>query len=357
MTTLNLRHLSKTFPGEVQALRDFSLTVGEGELVAIVGPSGCGKSTLLRIIAGLEDESAGTVSLGDRELNGLPPRNRDIAVVFQSYTLMPHLSVAENLGFGLKLRGERKADRERKVLEAAHLLGIEALLQRHPAEISGGERQRVALGRAILREPAAFLFDEPLSSLDAQMRLQLRVEIQRLHQRLRTPMLFVTHDQTEALTLGDRVVVLDQGRIQQIATPEELYLHPANTFVASFIGSPGMNLFPGRLENSGGTTRFISPALEFTLQPEQATRLQGRAQVTVGIRPEQVRLNSGSEFKGLITAIERQAGQTCVYLENEKVSFAARIPGDIAFKSGESLSWDFESRDFIYFDFATGLLL
>ncbi len=257
MARLSLENISKTFPGGVQALRSFSLEIAEGELVAIVGPSGCGKSTLLRIIAGLEEQSAGNVRLDDRVLNGLPPRDRDIAMVFQNYTLMPHLTVLENLEFGLKLRGEPRGERGSKAREAADLLGISELLKRYPAEISGGERQRVALGRAILRRPRVFLFDEPLSSLDAQMRLQLRIEIQRLHQRLGTPMLFVTHDQNEALTLGDRVVVLHQGTVQQCAAPEELYLRPANTFVASFIGSPGMNLFPGRIEmNFGDTPRF-----------------------------------------------------------------------------------------------------
>ncbi len=362
MTNIIIDNLSKTFSGNVRALRDFSLTVGESELVAIVGPSGCGKSTLLRIIAGLEEESAGTVKLGDTVLNGLSPRKRDIAVVFQSYTLMPHLTVSENLGFGLKLRGEGKSSREIKTHETAKLLGIENLLQRHPAEISGGERQRVALGRAILREPRAFLFDEPLSSLDAQMRLQLRVEIQRLHQRLRTPMLFVTHDQSEALTLGDRVVVLNQGRIQQIATPEELYAKPANIFVASFIGSPGMNLFPGRIETRGDVARFISPALEFEMDAAQKTKLQSRNEVIAGIRPDRLHpfqdgnsRNNGT-LRGKITAVEVHAGQTCLYLENRTVSFAVKTQ-DFSAKAGELTTWNFSSSNFAFFDFATGVLL
>jgi multiple sugar transport system ATP-binding protein len=358
MTRLVLENLSKTFPGGVQALRGFSLEIAEGELVAIVGPSGCGKSTLLRVIAGLEEESSGTVRLGARVLNGLPPKDRDIAIVFQSYTLMPHLTVAENLGFGLKLRGEKRNARETKVRGISRLLGIDGLLGRHPAEISGGERQRVALGRAILRQPQIFLFDEPLSSLDAQMRLQLRVEIQRLHQQFPTPMIFVTHDQNEALTLGDRVVVLDQGLIQQAETPDNLYRHPANTFVASFIGSPGMNLFRGHLEATEGAIRFLSPALEFALEPEQAVRLQGRLEVTAGIRPEHFRkFEAGAFLQGQITAVERQAGQTCLFLQNGDVYFAVKTTGETTARAGETMNWNYSNSEIVFFDTKTGLLI
>lgn len=359
MNGLILENLSKNFPGGVQALHDFSLHIGEGELVAIVGPSGCGKSTLLRIIAGLEEETSGTVRLGDRVVNGLPPKDRDVAIVFQSYTLMPHLTVEENLAFGLKLRGEPRATRAIKIQDTARLLGIEALLGRYPAEISGGERQRVALGRSILREPRAFLFDEPLSSLDAQMRLQLRVEIQRLHQRLPTPMLFVTHDQSEALTLGDRIVVLDKGRIQQIATPEQLYLHPANTFVASFIGSPGMNLFPGHIEKSGEDSRFISSALEFTLKPGIAEKLNTDRPVTVGVRPEHLHpSHSNAVLHGQITAIERQAGQASLYLQNKDSSFVVKTSEPFSTtRVGDLLNFGFSFAEIVFFDTKTGLII
>lgn len=358
MNGLVVENLSKAFPGGVQALDDFSLHVGEGELVAIVGPSGCGKSTLLRIIAGLEEETSGTVNLDDRIVNGRPPKDRDIAIVFQSYTLMPHLTVGENLGFGLKLRKEPRVARALKIRDAARILGIEALLDRYPAEISGGERQRVALGRAILRKPRAFLFDEPLSSLDAQMRMQLRVEIQRLHQRLTTPMLFVTHDQSEALTLGDRIVVLNQGRIQQIATPEQLYLRPANTFVASFIGSPGMNLFPGHVENSGGASRFVSPALNFPLPTELAEKLGGHTtEVSAGVRPEHLRFDDGNTtLQGSVTAIERQAGQVCLYLQNGDASFAAKAIKPVQIKVGDSKNFGFSVSDIVFFHTKTGLI-
>jgi multiple sugar transport system ATP-binding protein len=360
MAALILENLGKRYgrekDGGAWALRDFSLEIRDGELVAIVGPSGCGKSTLLRMLAGLEEESTGTIRLGGRVLNGLAPKNRDLALMFQSYTLLPHLTIAENLAFGLKLRGEGKTARLEKAREAARLLGIEPLLQRLPSEISGGERQRAALGRAILRSPSAFLFDEPLSSLDAQMRLQLRVEIQRLHQRMRVPMLFVTHDQSEALTLGDRVVVLNRGVIQQVAPPEELYRRPANAFTASFIGAPGMNLFPGRLERGGDEDkpRFVSPALSFDLTPELAARARGLDEVTVGLRPEHLRraeatANPTCALRGEVTAVERQAGQATLYLQHGGTSFAAKAGEDFSARPGDITGWSFDAAHLFLF--------
>jgi ABC-type sugar transport system ATPase subunit len=345
------------------ALKDFSLTVEDGELVAIVGPSGCGKSTLLRMLAGLEAESAGTVHLGDRMLGGLPPKDRDVALMFQSYTLLPHLTVEENLAFGLKLRGVPKAERLRRAREAADVLGLNGLLERLPSEISGGERQRAALGRAILRAPSAFLFDEPLSSLDAQMRLQLRVEIQRLHQRVRVPMLFVTHDQSEALTLGDRVLVLNRGAIQQVAPPDELYVRPANAFVASFIGAPGMNLFTGQVttDQTGGR-HFASAALNLSLPPALAgrvTHLADGAALTLGVRPEHLRRSppGDSSLVGDVTAVERQAGQVTLYLNAGNVAFAAKAGDDHAARHGDSTSWTFDTAHLYLFDGHTGAAL
>jgi multiple sugar transport system ATP-binding protein len=365
MTALKIENLSKDYGGSAgaAALRDFSLEVADGELVAIVGPSGCGKSTLLRAIAGLEEETSGTVRLGGRVLNGRAPKDRDVALMFQSYTLLPHLTVAENLAFGLKLRGIPRAAREAQARETARLLGIENLLARLPAEISGGERQRVALGRAILRRPQAFLFDEPLSSLDAQMRLQLRVEIQRLHQRVQVPMLFVTHDQSEALTLGDRVVVLNRGVIQQIAPPDELYRRPANAFTASFIGTPGMNLFAGRVEDHGGGARFVSPALSFDLTPEQGARVaRASAEITAGIRPEHLRRAGadgppGGMLRGIVTAVERQAGQATLYLQDGTASFAARAGGDFSARPGDATHWAFDPADACLFGGPHGINL
>ncbi len=373
MASLHIEHLGKRYgtaretargTAGAWALRDFSLDVGDGELVAIVGPSGCGKSTLLRMVAGLETETAGTIRLGDRILNGLAPKDRDVALMFQSYTLLPHLTIAENLAFGLKLRGVPKTERLRKARAAAETLGIVPLLDRLPAQVSGGERQRAALGRAILREPSAFLFDEPLSSLDAQMRLQLRVEIQRLHQRTRVPMLFVTHDQSEALTLGDRVLVLNRGVIQQVAPPEELYRRPANAFVASFIGTPGMNLFTGQVSNGnahngegGGSAggpdkRFVSPALTFTLPPARAAQLTEGVEVTVGIRPEHLRRAPSADaarLRGTVTAVERHAGQTTLYLEHGPAAFAVRLADDFSSRPGDVCGWTFDDADVFLF--------
>ncbi|HEX2613765.1 MAG TPA: ABC transporter ATP-binding protein [Fibrobacteria bacterium] len=365
MAALTIENLGKRYAGAASwALRDFSLEVGEGELVAIVGPSGCGKSTLLRILAGLEEETAGTIRLGGRPLNGLAPRDRDLALMFQSYTLLPHLTVEENMGFGLKLRGVPRDERTRRVREAARTLGITPLLARLPSEISGGERQRAALGRAILREPAAFLFDEPLSSLDALMRLQLRVEIQKLHQHAHVPMLFVTHDQGEALTLGDRVVVLDGGSIRQVASPADLYARPANAFVASFIGAPGMNLFGGRVERTGCAARFASPALSLDLTAEQAARVAELEHVTLGVRPERLRRAGQSDalLRGEVTAVERQAGQATLYLRtlSGEASFAARIQDaqDAAsFRAGDTLEWRFDEGDVFLFGGPEGIRL
>jgi multiple sugar transport system ATP-binding protein len=357
MAHLKIEQLGKRYGhSDSWALRDFSLEVGDGELVAIVGPSGCGKSTLLRMIAGLEEETEGLIRLGGRTLGGLAPKDRDLALMFQSYTLLPHLTVEENLAYGLKLRGTPKPERLRKAREAAEMLGITPLLARLPSEISGGERQRAALGRAVLRDPSAFLFDEPLSSLDALMRLQLRVEIQRLHQRVRVPMLFVTHDQGEALTLGDRVLVLNRGRIQQVAPPDELYRHPTNAFVASFIGSPGMNLFTGTLDTKDESAHFVSPALSFRV-PESFTHIvKGHQKVTVGIRPEHLHRAEGAHgvLRGKITAVERQGGQATLYLQNGDVSFAAKAGEDFSAKHGDTADWDFAPNHLYFFDGTSG---
>ena len=244
MASIKLEGLEKTYPGGVQAVRGIDLEVADGEFVVLVGPSGCGKSTLLRMVAGLETISEGELHIGERRVNELEPSQRDIAMVFQNYALYPHMTVFDNLAYGLKNRGFGRYEIRRRVEEAARMLEIEALLPRKPRQLSGGQRQRVAMGRALVREPAAFLFDEPLSNLDAKLRVQMRVEIKRLQRRLRTTSLYVTHDQLEAMTLGDRLVVLNGGRIEQVGTPMEIYAQPASLFVATFIGSPAMNLLP-----------------------------------------------------------------------------------------------------------------
>ena len=334
MPSLILDHLNKTYPDGTRALRDFCLKVEEGELVTVVGPSGCGKSTLLRLVAGLEAATAGSVRHGDTDLGPLSPQKRDMALVFQNYTLFPNLDLYGNMAFGLKLRGVRGAELDTRVREAAAWLGIESLLAKKPAEVSGGQRQRAALGRALLRHPRAFLFDEPLSSLDAQMRQQLRVEIQRLQRRAATAMLYVTHDQTEALTLGNRVVVLEGGDTLQIATPAELVERPRNTRVAAFIGSPGMNLWKGTLTPGGEGPAFAWNDAEAPAEarpwpligPLRQTLPSGSYPVFLGLRPEDLHWISPADatpkghfrLGGTVEAVERSGKSACLHV---------RVPG------------------------------
>src|SRR5579884_1100315 len=252
MAQVTLEDVTKRYQGGNVAVDKLNLDIKDGEFMCLVGPSGCGKTTALRMIAGLEDISSGTVRIGERVVNDLSPRDRDIAMVFQSYALYPHMSVYDNMAFGLKLRKTPKAEIKQRVQEAARVLGIENLLDRKPKQLSGGQRQRVALGRAIVRNPAVFLMDEPLSNLDAKLRVQTRAEISKLHQRLKTTVVYVTHDQTEAMTMGDRIAVMKDGFLQQIDRPQVLYDFPVNTFVAGFIGSPAMNLLPGELSQTDG---------------------------------------------------------------------------------------------------------
>jgi multiple sugar transport system ATP-binding protein len=277
-----LEGLGKTFPGGVQAVRDVNLTVGEGEFLVLVGPSGCGKSTLLRMIAGLEPTTSGRVFIGGREATNLPARDRDIAMVFQTYALYPHMSVRQNLGYGLRVRGEPKQEIAERVGEVAELLGLSQLMDRRPAALSGGQRQRVAMGRAIARKPDAFLMDEPLSNLDAKMRVTMRASLAQLHDRVGTTTVYVTHDQVEAMTLGHRVAVMSEGRIEQVDTPQELYQRPANLFVAAFIGSPAMNLVEARVR--GDELAFAGERLP--LDPGRRPEGVSNGRVIVGIRPE-----------------------------------------------------------------------
>jgi multiple sugar transport system ATP-binding protein len=274
-----LDNLSKVFSGGVVAVDGVSLTIGSGEFLVLVGPSGCGKSTLLRMIAGLEEVTSGTISIGERDVTELPPRARDIAMVFQSYALYPHMTVRQNLGYGLKVRKTPKREIAERVTRAAELLGLDQLLDRRPAALSGGQRQRVAMGRAIVREPKAFLMDEPLSNLDAKLRVSMRAQLAALHGRLATTTIYVTHDQIEAMTLGQRVAVMRDGRIQQVDTPQELYARPANLFVAAFIGSPAMNLVEAELAR--GQVRFGGHGI-----PLPAADTTPHGQVIAGIRPE-----------------------------------------------------------------------
>lgn len=339
MAKVTLKNIHKVYTGEkgreITAVTDFNLEVMDREFVVFVGPSGCGKSTTLRLIAGLEEITSGEIYIGDRKVNDVPPKDRDIAMVFQNYALYPHMSVRENLAFGLKLRKYPKAEITKRVNEAARILGIEPLLDSKPKELSGGQRQRVAVGRAIVRQPKVFLFDEPLSNLDAKMRVQMRMEITKLHQRLQATMIYVTHDQVEAMTMGERIVVMKDGVVQQIDTPLALYNEPKNLFVAGFLGSPSMNFVQGKLKaGKDGSLIFIESGdgvLEITLQtaPAAAKDYVGKP-VVLGIRPENVEIwqgtdkEPGSRFQAVVDVIEPMGSEANVYLQTGEHTIICR---------------------------------
>ena len=308
MAQVVLKDLNKKYD-DVQAVKDVNLHIRDKEFVVLVGPSGCGKSTTLRMVAGLEEITAGEIVIGDRVVNDLPPKDRDIAMVFQNYALYPHMTVYDNMAFGLKMRKFPKPEIEKRVREAAEILGIQELLKRKPRQLSGGQRQRVAVGRAIVRHPQVFLFDEPLSNLDAKLRVQMRVELKRLHDRLETTAIYVTHDQVEAMTLGDRVVVMKDGLIQQVGEPLELYGHPANKFVAGFIGSPAMNFAEITVSEEAGSVVVSNSGMRFVLSPARAERLRAyKGQtMTMGVRPEDLMLatdGKGQRFKATVDVVE-----------------------------------------------------
>ncbi|HSY85636.1 MAG TPA: sn-glycerol-3-phosphate ABC transporter ATP-binding protein UgpC [Verrucomicrobiae bacterium] len=334
MAVIEFDNVSKSFGDGVRAVDGLSLRIEDGEFMIFVGPSGCGKTTALRMVAGLEEVSSGEIRIDGKQVHHLEPQDRDVAMVFQNYALYPHMKVSANIGFPLRMQHKSKAEIERSVREVAQMLGIEALLDRKPRELSGGQRQRVAMGRAIVRHPRAFLMDEPLSNLDAKLRIQMRVELVRLHRRLGVTTIYVTHDQTEAMTLGQRVAVLNQGRIQQVAPPRQLYLHPVNTFVASFIGSPPMNFLRGRLRPGGIDLGPVG----VDLPPEVMGRVMpGKAELVVGLRPESLRLLppdtvAAGTLAAEIEVIEQLGAESYVYVRVpgiEAVEFADR-PGELA---------------------------
>ncbi len=320
MAEVVLDGVSKCYERGSYAVKRASLRISDGEFLVLVGPSGCGKSTLLRLIAGLETISEGDIFIGDRCVNQVAPKDRDIAMVFQNYALYPHMSVRQNLSFGLKLRGFGRSEIEKRVVEAAAMLGLGELLERLPKQLSGGQRQRVAVGRAIVRKPSVFLFDEPLSNLDAKMRLEMRVELKRLHQQIGATMIYVTHDQTEAMTLGDRVVVMDHGVLQQVAPPMEIYRKPHNLFVAGFIGSPPINTFRGRVAERGGELWFEGEDVSWKLDRSLWSAGSGGDEVVAGIRAEGVEFGSGGAEGGnlsaTVEALEPMGSETVVYLRS-----------------------------------------
>ena len=317
MATLQLRDIRKSF-ASVEVIKGINLDIGDREFVVFVGPSGCGKSTLLRMIAGLEEITSGDLMIDGKRINRVGPADRGLAMVFQSYALYPHMTVRQNMAFALRLAGVSKAERDRKVDEAARILQLEPYLERRPKDLSGGQRQRVAIGRAIVRQPKVFLFDEPLSNLDAALRGQMRIELLRLHEELKATMIYVTHDQVEAMTMADKIVVLRAGVVEQVGTPLELYHHPANLFVAGFIGSPRMNLMPARVVKSSGTG--ISVALpsgpEILVPVEGAGTASGDA-VTLGIRPEGLRIEPSGAIAGTVALVERLGGLTLLHVTIE----------------------------------------
>jgi multiple sugar transport system ATP-binding protein len=385
MATIALDRISKVFDNDVIAVNDVSLEIGDGEFMVLVGPSGCGKSTILRILAGLEEVTAGELSIEGKQVTDLPPKDRDVAMVFQNYALYPHMTVEENLGFGLKLRKMPREERERRVMEVAQILGLDPLMQRKPAALSGGQRQRVAMGRAMVREPVAFLMDEPLSNLDAKLRVQMRSQLLLLHERLKTTTVYVTHDQVEAMTLGQRVAVLRDGILQQVDTPQNLYNHPRNLFVAAFIGSPPMNLVEAEVR--GRSVRFATYTFPLAEGTDLAAFDGGR--VILGIRPSDMEdtavWNGGQlptmearvdvteelgsevnvifnvdappvETEELIAAITGDADEEVVILagEERRCLFCARVDARSTSGPGDTITLSLDPTRFHFFDPATG---
>jgi multiple sugar transport system ATP-binding protein len=346
MAAVTLHHIVKRFD-DTEAVRGIDLDIGDREFVVLVGPSGCGKSTTLRMIAGLEEVTDGEILVDGEVVNDVPPRDRDMAMVFQNYALYPHMTAYENMSFGLRLKRYPKSEIARRVQEAARILEITDLLDRKPRQLSGGQRQRVAMGRAIVRNPKVFLFDEPLSNLDAKLRVQMRTEIKRVHQKVRTTTIYVTHDQVEAMTLADRVVVMHHGRIEQVGTPNDLYHAPATRFVAGFIGSPAMNFIPCRLEAAdGGLRARLSDRIVFAVPDARAARYRpyvGRDGLTFGLRPEhltEARSNGERQFgyvDALIEVVEPMGMETLVYFSIDGTQVCGRVSPNAGAREGSAL--------------------
>ncbi len=371
MAKVLLENVSKVYPGGVKAVDTANLEIGDQEFVVLVGPSGCGKSTTLRMVAGLEEISSGNIFIDGKRVNDVPPKDRDIAMVFQNYALYPHMTVYKNMAFGLMLRKYPKPEIDQRVREAAQILGItDEQLQRKPKALSGGQRQRVAVGRAIVRKPKAFLFDEPLSNLDAKMRVQMRAEISKLHDRLKSTMIYVTHDQVEAMTMGDRIVVMKDGVIQQVADPLGLYDNPRNMFVAGFIGSPPMNFFKGAIEQRPGGLWFVEQAagtakgFEIRINDDMARKLAAGGyagkSVVFGSRPEDINDKQHASFANpdqaaaaTVEVVEPMGAEIYLYLNTGRHSFVARVNPHEKAEVGQKLDMAFDMRKCHFFDSQT----
>jgi len=366
MARVEIKNVTKVYPGNVVASRNVSIDIEDREFVVLVGPSGCGKSTLLRMIAGLEEITQGEILIGDRVVNEVAPKDRDIAMVFQNYALYPHMSVYKNMAFGLKLRKFKKDEIDRRVRHAAQILGIEDLLDRKPKALSGGQRQRVAVGRAIVRQPQVFLFDEPLSNLDAKLRVQMRTEISKLHSRLQATMIYVTHDQVEAMTMGDRIVVLLDGVVQQVAEPLTLYENPVNRFVAGFIGSPPMNFAEGPIEADGNAVHFNEGAYRLPLRGEKGDAMRSYAgkRVVIGFRPEQVfdrrfadQLPDSATVRAQIEVIEPMGSEVYLYLNTGRTSFVARLEAHVGAETNQTIDLLLDMTKCHFFDRDSGVTI
>ncbi|MCQ2480083.1 MAG: sn-glycerol-3-phosphate ABC transporter ATP-binding protein UgpC [Clostridia bacterium] len=361
MSSITLKNISKIYSDGTIAVNDVNLQIENKEFIILVGPSGCGKSTTLRMIAGLEQISKGEMKIGDKVVNDIEPKDRNIAMVFQSYALYPHMTVYKNMAFGLELRKIPKDEIDKRVKEAAKILDIEHLLKRKPKALSGGQRQRVALGRAMVRSPDVFLLDEPLSNLDAKLRTAMRTEIIKLHKRLETTFVYVTHDQTEAMTMGDRIVVMKDGIVQQVDTPKNLYNSPCNLFVAGFIGSPGMNFIP--CEFDGKNRVRINGSTITVTQKEQLEAMikDGGDNLTLGIRPEDLTVDSefimkhpDSVFEAQVDVVEPLGSETFLYLDFFGTKIIARVSPDVTFKQGEIVKLGINTQKVHIFDTSSG---
>ncbi|MBM86354.1 MAG: sugar ABC transporter ATP-binding protein [Rhodospirillaceae bacterium] len=365
MAEILLKDLYKTY-GETPAVRGIDLTIAENEFVVLVGPSGCGKTTTLRMIAGLEHITAGDIFIGDRLINDVPPRDRNIAMVFQNYALYPHMTVYENMSFGLRLRKVQKGEIDIRVKEAAEILNIEELLERRPKQLSGGQRQRVAMGRAIVRNPQAFLFDEPLSNLDAKLRVQMRTEIKRIHQRVKTTVVYVTHDQVEAMSLADRIVVMNNGIIEQVGPPQEMYDNPKTRFVAGFIGSPAMNFVPCKLTTNGdGLSIKLTDGVDLKVPGEREKRYRPHVDrdLILGIRPEhltecrQHTNEQQQDFGCDVSVLEPMGIDTMVFMEIANVEVCARAAPDAVKNPGETMTFTIDMQKMHLIDPSTDTVL